>query len=133
MIERFRNELQLARRISHKDVCRIYDLGNCEGTYFITMEYIAGDNLKSIIRMMGRFFWNKRTSEGMKRGLECFAQAIAKDPSFARAYTGISDCYGIFAYYYMPPRPTLRNWPRASWRGRVRSRPRFSCRPCSWP
>jgi eukaryotic-like serine/threonine-protein kinase len=57
--------------------------------------------------LMGRFFWNKRTSEGMKRGLECFAQAIAKDPSYARAYAGISDCYGIFAYYYMPPRPTL--------------------------
>jgi serine/threonine protein kinase len=53
MIERFRNELKLARRISHKNVCRIFDLGNCEGTYFITMEYIAGDNLKSIIRMMG--------------------------------------------------------------------------------
>ncbi len=53
MIERFRNELKLARRISHKNVCRIFDLGNCEGTYFITMEYIPGDNLKSIIRMMG--------------------------------------------------------------------------------
>jgi TolB-like protein len=57
--------------------------------------------------LMGRFFWNKRTSEGMKRGLECFSQAIAKDPSYARAYTGISDCYAIFAYYYMPSRPTL--------------------------
>ncbi len=57
--------------------------------------------------LMGRFFWNKRTAEGMKRGLECFSQAIAKDPSYARAYTGVSDCYGIFAYYYTPPRPTL--------------------------
>jgi TolB-like protein/Tfp pilus assembly protein PilF len=57
--------------------------------------------------LKGRFFWNKRTSEGMKRGLECFAQAIQVDPSFARAYAGISDCYGLFAYYYMPPRPTL--------------------------
>jgi serine/threonine-protein kinase len=37
MIERFRNELKLARRISHKNVCRIFDLGNCEGTYYITM------------------------------------------------------------------------------------------------
>ena len=57
--------------------------------------------------LMGRFFWNKRTAEGMKRGLECFSQAIAKDPSYARAYTGISDCYGLFAYYWTPPRPTL--------------------------
>jgi eukaryotic-like serine/threonine-protein kinase len=53
MVERFRNELKLARRISHKNVCRIFDLGNCEGTYFITMEFVPGDNLKSIIRMMG--------------------------------------------------------------------------------
>jgi len=53
MIERFRNELKLARRISHKNVCRIYDLGTCDGTYFISMEYIPGDNLKSIIQMMG--------------------------------------------------------------------------------
>ena len=53
MIERFRNELKLARRISHKNVCRIYDLGNAEGIYFLSMEYIPGDNLKSIIRMMG--------------------------------------------------------------------------------
>ncbi|HYA49482.1 MAG TPA: serine/threonine-protein kinase, partial [Burkholderiales bacterium] len=53
MVERFRNELKLARRISHKNVCRIYDLGSTEGVYFITMEYIAGDDLKKIIRMMG--------------------------------------------------------------------------------
>ena len=44
--------------------------------------------------LMGRFFWNKRTAEGMKRGLECFVRAIQLDPSFARAYAGISDCYG---------------------------------------
>ncbi|HSQ79310.1 MAG TPA: protein kinase, partial [Candidatus Bathyarchaeia archaeon] len=53
MVERFRNELKLARRISHKNVCRIFDLGHCEGTYFITMEFVPGDTLKSMIRMMG--------------------------------------------------------------------------------
>jgi len=57
--------------------------------------------------LMGRFFWNKRTAEGMKRGLECFVRAIQIDPSFAKAYAGIADCYSIIAYYYMPPRPTL--------------------------
>ena len=57
--------------------------------------------------LMGRFFWNKRTPEGIKRGLECFVRAIQLDPSFARAYTGIADCYGIFAYYWAPPRATL--------------------------
>ncbi|MGZ5479415.1 MAG: protein kinase domain-containing protein [Candidatus Aminicenantales bacterium] len=57
--------------------------------------------------LMGRFFWNKRTPEGIKRGLECFVRAIQLDPSFARAYTGIADCYNIFAYYWAPPRATL--------------------------
>jgi eukaryotic-like serine/threonine-protein kinase len=57
--------------------------------------------------LKGRYFWNKRTGEGMKRALECFAQAIQIDPSFARAYAGISDCYAILALYYLPPRPTL--------------------------
>ena len=57
--------------------------------------------------LMGRYFWNKRTAEGMKRGLECYAQAIQKDPSYALAYAGIADSYGIIASYYMPPRATL--------------------------
>ena len=57
--------------------------------------------------LKGRYFWNKRTADGMKRALECFAQAIQIDPTFARAFAGISDCYGMIAYYYMPPRPTL--------------------------
>jgi serine/threonine protein kinase len=37
-IERFRNEMKLARKIGHKYVCRMYDLGRAEGNYFITME-----------------------------------------------------------------------------------------------
>jgi serine/threonine protein kinase len=52
-IRRFRNELKLARTISHKGVCRMYDLGHAEGSYFITMEYVRGENLKSSIRRMG--------------------------------------------------------------------------------
>ncbi len=50
-IERFRNELKLARKISHRNVCRMYDLGKAEGTHFITMEYVHGEDLKSMIRM----------------------------------------------------------------------------------
>jgi len=50
-IERFSNELKYARKISHRNVCRMYDLGKVEGTYFITMEYVHGEDLKSMIRM----------------------------------------------------------------------------------
>ena len=50
-IERFANELRLARRIRHKNVCGMYDLGESEGSHYITMEYVHGEDLKSMIRM----------------------------------------------------------------------------------
>jgi serine/threonine protein kinase/Flp pilus assembly protein TadD len=49
-IERFSNELRYARKISHRNVCRMYDLGKAEGTHFITMEHVSGEDLKSFIR-----------------------------------------------------------------------------------
>jgi serine/threonine protein kinase/tetratricopeptide (TPR) repeat protein len=54
-IERFRSELRLARTVSHRNVCRMHDLGREEGTgtYFITMEYVPGEDLKSLIRSIG--------------------------------------------------------------------------------
>ena len=53
-IERFRNEIRLARRIAHKNVGRMFDLGKAEGTYFITMEYVPGQDLKGLIRQSGQ-------------------------------------------------------------------------------
>jgi serine/threonine protein kinase/tetratricopeptide (TPR) repeat protein len=50
-IERFSNELKFARKIRHKNVCQMFDLGKAEGTPYITMEYVAGEDLKSMIRM----------------------------------------------------------------------------------
>ena len=49
-IERFRSELKIARKIRHKNVCGMYDLGEEKGTYYITMEYVPGEDLKSFIR-----------------------------------------------------------------------------------
>ncbi|MCJ7680217.1 MAG: protein kinase, partial [Candidatus Aminicenantes bacterium] len=53
-IERFRNELKIARKISHRHVCRMFDLGEDEGTHYITMEYVDGEDLKNLIRRVGR-------------------------------------------------------------------------------
>ena len=53
-IERFRNELKIARRISHKNVCRMYDIGREDDKYFITMEYVAGEDLRSLLRKRGK-------------------------------------------------------------------------------
>jgi serine/threonine protein kinase/Flp pilus assembly protein TadD len=49
-VERFQNELKFARKIVHKNVGRMYDLGKEEGSYFITMEYVDGQDLKGMIR-----------------------------------------------------------------------------------
>ncbi|MFP4082112.1 MAG: protein kinase domain-containing protein [Candidatus Aminicenantes bacterium] len=53
-IERFRNELKTARMIAHKNVCRMFDLGEAEGAHFITMEYVRGEDLKSFIHRSGQ-------------------------------------------------------------------------------
>ena len=45
--------------------------------------------------LKGRFYWNKRTEEGVRKGIEYFQQAIEKDPTYALAYTGIADCYSL--------------------------------------
>jgi serine/threonine-protein kinase len=53
-LERFKQEIRLARRITHRNVVRTHDLGEVDGMYFITMEYVAGTNLKELIRRRGR-------------------------------------------------------------------------------
>jgi serine/threonine protein kinase/Tfp pilus assembly protein PilF len=53
-VERFQNELKFARKIVHKNVGRMYDLGKEEGSYYITMEYVEGQDLKGLIRQSGQ-------------------------------------------------------------------------------
>ena len=53
-IVRFRNELKMTRIISHRNVCRMFDLGEAEGSFFITMEYVPGEDLKSFIKRSRR-------------------------------------------------------------------------------
>jgi len=53
-LERFRNEVRIARRISHPNVCRIYDIGEADGLAFLSMEYVDGEDLGSLLRRIGR-------------------------------------------------------------------------------
>jgi serine/threonine protein kinase/tetratricopeptide (TPR) repeat protein len=53
-IERFSSELRTARMISHRNVCRMFDLGEERGTHYITMEYVPGEDLGSFIRRIGQ-------------------------------------------------------------------------------
>ena len=54
-IEQLHNELRVARQVSHKNVCRLYDLGDADGRRFLTLAYVDGEDLASLLRRIGRF------------------------------------------------------------------------------
>ncbi len=62
LMERFRGEVRIARQISHRNVCRVYDLGEVNGAPFISMEYVDGEDLASLLRRIGRL--RRRSSPG---------------------------------------------------------------------
>jgi tetratricopeptide (TPR) repeat protein len=53
--------------------------------------------------LKGRYFWNKRTSNGLEMAVKSFTQATELDPAFALAYAGLADCYNLLAYYSKAP------------------------------
>jgi serine/threonine-protein kinase len=53
VLERFKQEIRLARKISHPNVVRTHDLGESDGTYFITMEYVEGTGLDELLDQRG--------------------------------------------------------------------------------
>jgi tetratricopeptide (TPR) repeat protein/predicted Ser/Thr protein kinase len=55
LIQRFKQELILAREVTHRNVVRIFDLGEAEGVKFITMEYVDGEPLVDVLHRRGRF------------------------------------------------------------------------------
>ncbi len=64
IIARFQNELRSARKISHRNVCRMFDLSRDGDMKFITMEYVSGEDLKATIKRMGPLTWKKAVSIG---------------------------------------------------------------------
>ena len=54
MLGRFHREVRVARQISHPNVCRVFDIGEINGQHFLTMEYIDGEDLSSLLRRIGR-------------------------------------------------------------------------------
>jgi serine/threonine-protein kinase len=53
-LERFGNELKLARKIAHKNVGKMFDINEEQGTHYITMEYVSGQDLKGLIKQTGQ-------------------------------------------------------------------------------
>ncbi|MHC4403526.1 MAG: serine/threonine-protein kinase [Planctomycetota bacterium] len=53
-LEYFHNEVRLARQVSHPNVCRVYDIGEVDGQHYLSMEYVDGEDLATLIRRIGR-------------------------------------------------------------------------------
>ena len=53
-LSRFHSEVRIARQVSHPNVCRMFDIGDADGVTFLTMEYVDGEDLASLVRRIGR-------------------------------------------------------------------------------
>jgi eukaryotic-like serine/threonine-protein kinase len=76
MLERFRREIQLASTVTHRNVVRVYDLGEAEGLTFLTMQYIVGEDLSALLGREGALPISRATDifrqicEGLKAAHE---------------------------------------------------------------
>lgn len=85
-------QTEIAREISGK--LRLILTKN-EAKHFPRRETDSAEAYHFYLR--GRYFWNKRAPEWMKKGVECFQQALDCDPNYAAAYSGLADSYISFA------------------------------------
>jgi serine/threonine-protein kinase len=53
-LRRFHDEVRIAREVAHPNVCRVYDIGEVDGEHYITMEFVDGEDLSSLLRRIGR-------------------------------------------------------------------------------
>jgi serine/threonine protein kinase/tetratricopeptide (TPR) repeat protein len=67
-LERFLDEVRLARQISHPNVCRVYDVGEVGGSHFLTMELVPGDDLERLLARIGRLPLDKALEMGRQVG-----------------------------------------------------------------
>ena len=66
LLERFRGEVRIARQVSHPNVCRVYDIADVDGAAYISMEYVDGEDLASLLRRIGRLPVDKATEIARK-------------------------------------------------------------------
>src|SRR5437667_6222820 len=78
-LARFHREVRVARQVSHKNVCRVYDIGEIDGRHFLSMEFIKGEELSSLLRRIGRLPQDKAVQ--LARQI-CAGLAAAHDVGF---------------------------------------------------
>ncbi len=90
---------EIARRVSEKLGLQ---LTGADQTQLAKSDTDSGEAYQAYLK--GRYHWNKRTDEGFKQAIQFFQEAIAKDPTYALAYTGLADCYTLQSDYgFLPP------------------------------
>jgi serine/threonine-protein kinase len=75
-LSRFRNEVSTGRQVSHPNVCRVYDIGEAEGLTYLSMEYVDGEDLASLLRRIGKLPLDKAVEIGRQL---CAGLAAAHD------------------------------------------------------
>jgi tetratricopeptide (TPR) repeat protein/predicted Ser/Thr protein kinase len=70
-VERFKREVRVARQLSHPNVCRVYDLGECDGVLFLSMEWVRGETLRDLLARAGKLDEGRalEIAEKIARGL----------------------------------------------------------------
>jgi DNA-binding winged helix-turn-helix (wHTH) protein/TolB-like protein/Tfp pilus assembly protein PilF len=108
--EDFTNILAVQDRISEQ-VTRALTLSlSSAEKQLLTKRYTENSEAYQLY-LRGRYFWNKRTGDGLKKGISYFNEAVNKDPSYALAYVGIADSYSLLSdYQELPPKEA---YPRA--------------------
>lgn len=53
--------------------------------------------------LQGRYYWDKRTPDDLNKAVDFFTQAIVRDPSYAKAYVGLADCYNLLREFSAMP------------------------------
>ena len=100
---------EIAREVSEKLQHRL----SGEAERRVTRRY--GDNAEAYqLYLKGRFYWSKRTEDGLKKGVAHFNEALEKDPSYALAYAGLADCYALLYEYSAVPTPELYSKAKAA-------------------
>src|SRR5712671_4200076 len=75
-LARFHNEVRIARQVAHPNVCRVFDIGEVEGFSYLSMEYVDGEDLHSLLRRIGRLPPDKAVEIARKL---CAGPAAAHD------------------------------------------------------
>ena len=76
-VERFKREIDLARQVTHLNVCRMHDIGEIDGLRYISMEHVDGQTLHDLIQSMGRL--SPRQTVGLARQIAAGLEAIHKN------------------------------------------------------